>query len=148
MAKVDFLLKSNISNIEVAQLAAVKQEYFELLKENSFPTPPVSGNFCEMLNYFKRKDENNPKSIGPYRNITPFEAANRIASDLVIINGLLQLIENRKIEKPVLTLRLGTTHVKGKGDFTIKLGEEEFEGEAFNVAPSFLKAKLDKTLNK
>lgn len=148
MEKVQFLLKNNIENIDVSGLQLVKEEYFNLLKENVFPKAPETGGFYEMINYFKRKNENNPIGIGPYRNITPFEAANRIASDLVIINGLIQLIEKNNLENAILTLRLGTTHVKDKGDFTIKIDAEEFEGEAFNVAPSFLIAKLNKTLRK
>lgn len=149
MAKVDFLLESKLDEgITVSELEAVKKEYFELLENNKFPKPPEGENFNDMIQYFKRKDENNPIAIGPYKNITPFEAANRIASDLVIINGLLQLIKDKKIEKALFILRLGTTHIKGKGDFTIKLENDELEGEAFNVAPSFLKAKLNKTVNK
>ena len=86
----------------------------------------------------------NPLIIGPYKNITPFEAANRIASDLVIINGSLQLIGSQEPESSVVTLRLGAEHIKGKGDFTIN----KFEGEAFNVAPSFLSTKLYQTRRK
>jgi hypothetical protein len=148
MAKVEFLLKNRLTDINAEDLLCIKEEYYQLLDENKFSYFPCSNNFSEMIHYFKRKDENNPKSIGPYKNITPFEAANRIASDLVIINGLLQLINEKEIINPVITLRLGTTHVPGKGDFSIKTGNKEFEGEAFNVAPSFLKAKLQKTLQK
>lgn len=148
MAEVEFLLKSKLHDIDVKGLAALKNEYFTLLVENKFPSAPISGDFFDMIKHFKRKVENEPISIGPYKNITPFEAANRIASDLVIINGLIQLVHDKKLENALFTLRLGTTHVKDKGDFTIKIGMEEFEGEAFNVAPSFLKAKLNKTLRK
>lgn len=150
MAVVQFLLKSELEAIDFSGLKSVKKEYFDLLEANVFPKAPENNNFFEMINYLKRKDENNPISIGPYRNITPFEAANRIASDLVIINGLLQLIKEKYIDplNTVFTLRLGTTHIKDKGDFTIKTGAEESEGEAFNVAPSFFKSKLNKTLKK
>lgn len=148
MGKVEFLLKNRLTDINAEDLLCIKKEYYRLLVENVFPPFPDSNSYIEMIKYFKRKNENNPKSIGPYKNITPFEAANRIASDLVIINGLLQLISKENITTAVMTLRLGTTHVNGKGDFTIKTGNKEFEGEAFNVAPSFLKAKLQKTIRK
>lgn len=148
MAKVEFLLKSKLHDIDIKGLAALKNEYFALLDENKFPIAPLSGGFFEMIDHYKRKNENEPNAIGPYKNITPFEAANRIASDLVIINGLIQLVHDKKLENALFTLRLGTTHVKDKGDFTIKIGMEEFEGEAFNVAPSFLKTKLQKTKSK
>ena len=149
MSNVESLLKSKLCDVDVAGLKAIKKEYFELLIDNPFSKAPTSGNFYEMINYFKRKDETNPICIGPYKNITPFEAANRIASDLVIINGLLQLERNNpNLKEASFILRLGTTHKKEKGDITIKIGNNEFEGEAFNVAPSFLKTKLNKTLKK
>jgi hypothetical protein len=149
MGKVEFLLKSKIEDIDVTGLKASKKEYFDLLSKNKFPKVPKNDDFYTMIRYFKRKDDKNPLCIGPYKNITPFEAANRIASDLVIINGLLQLIDTReKIHKALITLRLGATHQKGKGDFTIKLGNKEYEGEAFNVAHSFLDSKLRYTMKK
>lgn len=97
-----------------------------------------------MIHYFKRtKDKGN--SIGPYSNITVFEAANRIASDLVIINGVIKLIEqNTEPANSTITLRLGNKHVRDKGDFTIN----KKEGKAFNVASSFYKVKLRNTNKK
>lgn len=147
MAKVEFLLKSPLENITASGLNSVHKEYLSLLIQNKFPLPK-SDNYDDMITFLKRKDEDNPVAIGPYKNITIFEAANRIATDLVIINGLKLLIDSKKIKDPILTLRLGTTHEKGKGDFTIKMGGNEFEGEAFNVAPSFLKHKLYRTTQK
>lgn len=148
MGKVEFLLKSKLNDIDIKGLEVLKNEYFKLLLVNKFPNAPISGDFYEMIKYLKRKDEQNPIAIGPYLNITPFEAANRIASDLIIINGLIQLVYDKKLENTIFTLRLGTTHVKDKGDFTIKIGKEEYEGEAFNVAPSFLSSKLQQTIKK
>ncbi|MCK6611369.1 MAG: hypothetical protein L6Q78_10015 [Bacteroidia bacterium] len=147
MAKVIFLLHSKLEDIDFSDLKELKCEYFMLLERNKFPIPPT-GHYSKMIGYLKRKDESNQESIGPYKNITLFEAANRIASDLVIINGLIQLTQEKKLNEPRFTLRLGTTHISGKGDFSIKIGDEEMEGEAFNVAPSFLKGKLYKTTTK
>jgi hypothetical protein len=91
-----------------------------------------------MIQYSKRKGIDSTIRIGPYEHITPFEAANRIASDLVIINGLLQMNDTGKIqEDSIFIVRLGTRHENGKGDFSILTHETVFEGEAFNVAPSF-----------
>jgi hypothetical protein len=147
MSKVDFLIEAS-NNIDIVGLQNLKIRYFDLLHKNEFPKNPVKVDFYSMINFLKRRDEKNPISIGPYYNISPFEAVNRIASDLVIINGLLQLARNGEFRTARFTLRLGTTHVKDKGDFTISLNGQELEGEAFNVAPSFLKAKLSKTLTK
>lgn len=127
----------------------LQEEYHSLLRENMFQPPPKSGECLEMIHYLKRKDEDNPVKIGVYENITPFEAANRIASDLVIIKGLIQLISEDKMSSTAkFTFRLGTKHEKEKGDFSIVTNKGCFEGEAFNVAPSFYKDKLNQTLSK
>lgn len=149
MKKVTYLFeKSEIGNIDYETLLNFKKRYFNLLEENPFAQPP-QGTYFEMINYLKRKDINNPQKIGPYQNITIFEAANRIASDLVIINGIIQLVDKHpELIMARFTLRLGILHEKGKGDFTIHLDDQDFEGEAFNVAPSFLKVKLRNTISK
>jgi hypothetical protein len=149
MAKTKLLLKSNLKDIDIEGLREVRDEYIHMLKANLFPPIADFSDTIAVIKYFKRKDELNPIKIGPYENITPFEAANRIAGDLVIINGLLQMKEeNNELNRATFTLRLGTTHIKEKGDFTIKLDGKEFEGEAFNVAESFYKSKLYKTKSK
>lgn len=147
MSKVEFLIESSY-NTDIVGLQNLKNRYFDLLHKNEFPQNPEKVDFYSMINFLKRRDEKNPICIGPYKNISPFEAVIRIASDLVIINGLLQLARNSEFRTARFTLRLGTTHVKDKGDFTITLNGQEMEGEAFNVAPSFLKNKLSKTLTK
>lgn len=148
MSKVICLLTSNTEGINYSGLIVLKQEYYSLLN-NKFQPPPASGDCIKMIHYLKRKDEDNPVKIGVYENITPFEAANRMASDLVIINGLIQLIKLDKISsKATFTLRLGTKHEKQKGDFSIVTSKGSYEGEAFNVAPSFYKDKLNQTLSK
>jgi len=145
MNSISIILKSNQVNITYSQLKKLKVEYWEHLERNKFPPPPKSGKAIETIMYFKRKDNNKPITIGIYHNITPFEAANRIASDLVIINGVLQLIEaGVEPKNSNITVRLGTKHIVGKGDFTIN----ENVGEAFNVAESFLPSKLHKTRKK
>lgn len=150
MKKVEFLLTKSLDKISYDDLKEVKDEYFELLKKNKFPDPEKDADFYYFIQFYKRKNEKKPNSIGPYKNITVFEAANRIASDLVIINGLLQLVEEKPhLKEAKFTLRLGTTHVQNKGDFTIHISQDnDQEGEAFNVAPTFLKAKLYKTKTK
>ncbi len=150
MQKVGYLFdRAKLIDIDHKVLLEFKELYFKLLKDNPFPAPPKSGSVYDNINYLKRKEQSQVQKIGPYENCSLFEAANRIASDLVIINGILQLIEaNQELKKALFSLQLGTTHQKGKGDFTIKINGEEREGEAFNVAPSFLKQKMSKTKNK
>ena len=149
MAKVKSLINSCVKGINTDGLRELKAGYDSLLLANLFPKLPADDEIFAMIQYLKRKGIDTTIRIGPYEHITPFEAANRIASDLVIINGLLQVIDIGKIqEDSIFTVRLGTRHENEKGDFSIVSNENVFEGEAFNVAPSFYKAKLNKTLNK
>jgi hypothetical protein len=142
MKKVEYLLQHKTENLTVDELYSLRSEYIELLTKNKFPTPPVDGDPIRMIHYLKRKEEENSLNIGPYRHITPFEAANRIASDLVIIAGLIQLVnEGKEPANSIITIRLGTKHQQDKGDFIIN-GKE---GEAFNVAPTFFSGKMYQT---
>jgi hypothetical protein len=136
---------SETDDIQLPQLHILKKKYWTLLNAFPFPKPPVSGDAVSMIRYFKRVDPDNHYQIGPYYRLTVFEAANRIATDLVIINGVIQLIESgAEPKKSRCTIRLGNKHVKGAGDFTIN-GKE---GEAFNVASSFFKIKFRTTTQK
>jgi hypothetical protein len=136
---------SETDDINFEKLSKLKVKYWDSLKRNPFPPPPKSGTSIEMIKYFKRNDNESLNNIGPYFGISVFEAANRIASDLVIINGVLQLINDKKEPfDSIFTIRLGNKHVPNKGDFTIN-GKE---GEAFNVASSFYKIKLRNTTKK
>lgn len=138
------ITRTDTDNIDYLRLLQLKEKYWQLLEQFPFPPPPPSGSAPEMLSYFKRKTLDCPQ-IGHYTNITVFEAANRIATDLIIINGLLQLTEEEPtLQQEKYTLRLGNRHEKGQGDFSI--GDQQ--GEAFNVAPSFLRGKLSATLKK
>ena len=150
MKKVIFHFENHeLSDLSFRSLQNLRDSYVHLLEEYKFPPPPADGNYLEMIPYLKRKDIGNPFRIGCYENITIFEAANRIASDLVILNGLIQLVQkDPTLENARFTVRLGTTHVRRKGDFTIVCEGESFEGEAFNVAPTFLATKLRNTIKK
>lgn len=137
--------KSHTDNINRQNLVEFKRAYWNSLDENPFPLPPEKGKAIEMIRYFKRKEVGTVNNIGPYKGITVLEAANRIASDLVIINGILQVVDsNKELEQLPITLRLGNRHEKGRGDFSIG----KHEGEAFNVAPSFYNVKLSATRRK
>lgn len=144
LKKVKCLLKNPHRGIDKKGLEDLIKEYNSFLNHNLFPKP-VSNDAISMIHYLKRKDEEVLQTIGPYENITVFEAANRIASDLVILKGILQMFQDKTIQQDsILTVNLGTTHTKHEGDIIIN-GEH---CEAFNVAPTFFKAKLYKTIEK
>ena len=146
LEKADFLFgREQTDNIGYEDLLALKGRYWEALKTYPFPAAPVNGNAAAMIHYFKRKANGLNEAIGPYTGLSVFEAANRIASDLVIINGVLQLFRDKpELSGAKITVRLGNRHEAGRGDFTI----DKAEGEAFNVAASFYNAKLRMTDNK
>lgn len=148
--KVKYLFEQKeLKGMDYEKLKEFKIKYLGFLEVNPFPMPKEEGGYYDMIMYLKRKVNSDAIKIGPYQNISVFEAANRIASDLVIINGMLQLIEEKGYYNATFDLCLGTMHTKDKGDFTIYLDNgDNLNGEAFNVAPSFLKAKLRTSLNK
>ncbi|WP_313375261.1 hypothetical protein [Chishuiella sp.] len=149
MSKViQLFTQDEISNIDIDQLLLFKNKYINFVKVNPIQFPK-SRCLIDQIKFIKRKNIDCPLTIGVYSNITILEAVNRIASDLVIINGLIQFVEdNSELVNAKFTLRLGTTHQPNQGDFTIFIDGKESEGEAFNVAPTFLKVKLRNTLNK
>ncbi len=150
MKTVEELFDRNLLvDMDYQTLLDFKTTYLKLLQDNPFPLSPNSTSFYEMIIYLKRKNQNQAGKIGAYKNITVYEASNRIATDLVSINGLLQLLAVRKeLQGGKFTLRLGTTFENGKGKFTIKINNEEIQGEAFNVASSSLQDRIRNTFKK
>ncbi|MCD6069304.1 MAG: hypothetical protein K0S33_4130 [Bacteroidetes bacterium] len=125
------------SKIGRSEFSVLCNSYAKLLKNNPFPKTDKT-DYWSHLTFYKRA----LFSIGPYQNITVFEAANRIATDLVLLNGIKTILESEKLTDASITIRLGNEYIKGKGDFDIN----NIHGEAFNVAPSFFPEKLRKTL--
>jgi hypothetical protein len=135
------LINKIIEPLNLPSIIQLKKEYLQHLAENPFP-PLTGGDYRSVLHHLKRKSH----KIGPYKDITIFEAANRIASDLTLMEGVIHLF--KKSPSARVKLRLGTMQAKDKGDFTFFDNGKEFQGEAFDVAPSFFTSKLYKTLHK
>jgi hypothetical protein len=85
--------------------------------------------------------------VGPYPNVSVFEAANRIMTDLVILNGVRWLLENRVFPFDSYVVEYGH---ENNNDFDIEATADgrKLIGEAFNVAPSFFQGKKSSMLNK
>lgn len=140
-----FLLKDRIEHaLQLDEIGVLRCEYLTLI--DRYPFPNVQGsNYQSLLGALKRRT----RRIGPYFEITFFEAANRIASDLTLIEGVTQLFTRQLIATDAkLQLRLGTMQAKDKGDFSLFDNGIEIQGEAFDVAPTFFRSKLYKTLHK
>jgi len=138
---VKLLIATERNKINYNKLISLILEYEDYIDKSKFPKFPDINKTIEVIEYFKRTK----KSIGPYENITPLEAANRIATDMLVLYGIKQIVEgisNLK-ENAVISISLGTEQNQ-LGDFCIN-GQH---GEAFNVAESFFRQKLYKTIKK
>lgn len=96
-----------------------------------------------LLSYLKREKV----SCGPYPDVTLFEAANRIMSDLVILHGVRWILNNDAFPFSEYLVEFG--HANNNG-FDIKAKSDALSliGEAFNVAPSFYQGKKTTMLKK
>jgi hypothetical protein len=84
--------------------------------------------------------------VGPY-NVTLFEAANRIMTDLVILHGVKCLLETKVFPFDAYTVEFGNENANGF-DIQASKNGKLLVGEAFNVAPSFFKTKKASMLKK
>ncbi len=85
--------------------------------------------------------------IGPYPDVTLFEAANRIMTDLVILYGTKWLLDHHTFPFNEYMVEYGN---ESKNQFDIRAQSRNgtLIGEAFNVAPSFFQGKKSAMLNK
>lgn len=84
---------------------------------------------------------------GPYPDVSLFEAANRIMTDLVILYGVKWLLT--KSELPFESYDVNYGH-RDDNDFDLRAIylDKVLVGEAFNVAPSFFQGKKGAMLKK
>lgn len=88
------------------------------------------------------------KLVGsPYPEVSLFEAANRIMSDLVILKGIAGLLQNNLFPFSSYTVEFGNEDENGF-DIRALSGTSSLVGEAFNVAPSFFQSKKGAALKK
>jgi hypothetical protein len=84
---------------------------------------------------------------GPYPDVSLFEAANRIMSDLVILKGIASLLQNNSFPFTSYTVEFGNEDINGF-DIRASSSTASLVGEAFNVAPSFFQTKKGSALKK
>jgi hypothetical protein len=142
--KDKFILNEVFSKVlNKKDFLAAKDLYLKSLEQNPYSMPEAE-NIYQLLNNVKR----NPAVIGPYKDLTVFEALNRIGSDLVLLSGAQQLFDGKvkEIKPDRILLRMGNT---GGFDFEVFLKSGEIiYGEAFNAAPSFCKSKMRQAIKK
>ncbi len=84
---------------------------------------------------------------GPYPDVSLFEAANRIMSDLVILKGVAGLLQNNSFPFSSYTVEFGNENENGF-DICASSDSASLVGEAFNVASSFFQTKKGSALKK
>lgn len=144
MNKENFIL-NDIFNVPLSKVEFLKAKdaYLNALRENQFSIQK-SSDIYDLIRKIKRS----PERIGPYQNISVFEALNRIGSDLILLSGAEKLFngDEPKINPKTIELRMGNTH---GFDFVVNLGKnKEIYGEAFNAATSFCKQKMRQAIHK
>ncbi len=117
--------------------------YKILLKD--FPTSIIAKSPLVLLTKIKREKI----KLGPYPNVTLFEAANRIMSDLTILLGVKKLLQGEitEIDFNKYLIELGNEDNNGF-DITASNNEYKLIGEGFNVAKSFFQPKKTSALKK
>ena len=77
---------------------------------------------------------------GPYPHVSLFESANRIMTDLVILNGVNWLLTKSGLAFDAYTVEYGHEN-NNRFDIQASNGISTLVGEAFNVAPSFFQGR-------
>ena len=128
----------NKTNIEKAIA-----DYLNLLK--NIPLKLQSENVLKFLTDLKRKKLNS----GPYPNVTLFESANRIMSDLTILYGIKELLNGAisDIKYDEYQVEFGHDNYNNN-DIYASDGISKLIGEGFNVAKSFFPTKKANALKK
>ncbi len=117
--------------------------YLQSLEQNKYAIKHTA-TIYELIDSVKRS----PEKIGPYQNISVFEALNRIGSDLVLLAGATKLFagEIPTIKPEKIHLKMGTTH---GFDFEVHVKDSKpIKGEAFNAALTFCGQKMRQAIHK
>lgn len=117
--------------------------YLNLLQTT--PTNIEAKNVLGFLTKIKREKVQS----GPYPNVTLFEAANRIMTDLTILYGVKSLFQNtiEEINFDSYTVEFGNENFNDH-DILAENKKSKLIGEAFNVAESFFQTKKSSALKK
>ena len=144
MNKENFLLYKQFKDpISKDDFLIAKQLYLDALEENPYAMIKHK-DIYELITNIKRS----PGKIGPYQDISVFEALNRIGSDLVLLSGTTKIFNgDTEINVPAkIQLRMGNTH---GFDFEVHTKSKgKIYGEAFNAAESFCKSKMRDAIHK
>jgi len=119
----------NQSNID-----KVLYDYFSSIENIGATQPELMG--IEFFLNLKR----GKVGTGPYPEVSMFEAANRIMTDIVILRGIKWLIKSSRTPFTEFRVEYGNED-KHSHDITAENCGIRMAAEAFNVAPSFFQTK-------
>jgi hypothetical protein len=144
MSKENFILHDEFSKPLIEKdFIKAKKEYIEYLKKYPFSIKDAKDIF-DLIQNVKRS----PQDIGPYKNISVFEALNRIGTDLVLLSGAAIMFNGDKypsIKLRTIKLNMGTT--RGIDCIIETMDNRVIFGEAFNAAKSFCKEKMRQAIH-
>ncbi len=144
MTKEKFLLHEEFSKpLNKNEFNEAKKKYMDLIKKHPYSIKETNGIF-ELIQSVKR----NPEKIGPYKDISVFEALNRIGTDLVLLAGATNLFNSELTEITPKKIKLNMGTIRGF-DFIVEItGNKYIYGEAFNAAESFCNEKMRQAIHK
>ncbi|MFI8379504.1 hypothetical protein [Leeuwenhoekiella sp. NPDC079379] len=142
MQKTFALIESFNKPLDKTAFFEAKEKYCTSIRTSSF-SMLENTNLIELIETIKRT----LSQIGPYKDLTPFEALNRIGSDLVLLAGAEKIFNNEipSIKPKTILLNMGN---KAGYDVIIETDKGKVYGEAFNAAKSFCKVKMRESINK
>ncbi|MFD2642793.1 hypothetical protein [Pseudomonas japonica] len=134
-------MQQKTRNLNEQNIHLIKEDFERSLSDLGASVQGKSG--VALLTSMKR----DKVGVGPYPDVTLFEAANRIMSDLVILNGIAGLLREKSFPFTEYTVEFGN---EDKNGFDIRASSptQTLIGEAFNVAPSFFQGKKSSALKK
>ncbi len=121
----------------------VIKDYLKLM--DSIPVTVEADTIFELLSKIKR----HTIGSGPYPNVSLFEAANRIMTDLTILYGVKELLDGKipEIRFDEYKVEFGNEH-NNEHDIEAADSTKRLVGEAFNVAATFFQTKKAASLKK
>lgn len=134
-------MRQPIRTLNADNIEAIKAEFDKSLDGLGPTVQGKSG--VRLLTSLKREKV----GAGPYPEVTLFEAANRVMSDLVILNGITALLREGTFPFAEYTVEFGNEDKNGF-DIRASSSTQTLIGEAFNVAPSFFQGKKGSALRK
>jgi len=134
-------MQQPIRKLTLANISKIQLEFNESLASLGNSIKGKTG--LPLLESLKRER----LGVGPYPDVTLFEAANRIMSDLVILYGVEGLLKSNIFPFAEYIVEFGNEDNNGF-DIRASTPSATLVGEAFNVAPSFFQGKKGSALKK